>query len=123
MTWILFGPLVFFTGVAIGFLGAFCFLAMTRDTFEEDFCDWTLPPAPPSREARLGHPDPHQSETTDAEDKPMQCQRCFGEKVDPDYPGLPCLQCWGMEPSCCDGPAGDEAEQPTDPNEENDNGT
>jgi hypothetical protein len=28
---------------------------------------------------------------------------------------VPCDQCQGMEPSCCDGPVGQPDEQPTDP--------
>ncbi len=28
---------------------------------------------------------------------------------------VPCDQCQGMEPSCCDGPVGEPTEPPTDP--------
>jgi hypothetical protein len=45
----------------------------------------------------------------------MLCPRCRGRKVDPEFPGAPCAYCWGLEPSCCDGPAGEPDETPTDP--------
>lgn len=46
------------------------------------------------------------------------CPACNNRRVRIRHGVLvPCDQCQGMEPSCCDGPVGEPDEQPTDPNE------